>query len=86
MLNPRLTELTDDKGASSDYAFEGSSIGELMRRFGWTKSSVAPGDKVIVGYLPFKDGKKRGRLEGSGGSLMLQRNIPGARPPIPCPR
>jgi hypothetical protein len=31
-----------------------------MRRFGWTKSSVAAGDKVIVSYLPFKDGKNGG--------------------------
>src|SRR5665213_442722 len=51
--------LTDDKGASSDYAFEGSSIGELMRRFGWTKNTVTPGDKVIVSYMPQNVGPNR---------------------------
>ena len=54
--------VVDDKGAASDYAFEGYSIGEMMRKLGWTKSTVTPGDRVVVSYFPFKDGKNGGRL------------------------
>ncbi|MEJ1963725.1 MAG: DUF6152 family protein [Gammaproteobacteria bacterium] len=64
--NPHVwlwVSVTDEKGVSVLYAFEGSSIGEMLRAHGWSKSSVKPGDKVAVKYFPFKDGKTGGRLE-----------------------
>jgi hypothetical protein len=64
-MNPHVwlwLTVTDEKGASSDYAFEGNSIGEMMRRSGWTKNTVMPGDKIVVSYRPFKDGKNGGKL------------------------
>src|SRR5882762_9487707 len=41
--------------AEAIYALEGASIGEMMRRNGWNKYSVKPGDKVTVKYAPFRD-------------------------------
>ncbi len=54
--------VVDEKGAPANYAFEGTSIGEMSRRNGWSKSIVSFGDKVTVNYAPFKDGKNGGRI------------------------
>lgn len=65
-MNPHVwlwLTVTDKNGASADYAFEGNSIGEMMRRSGWTKSTVMTGDKIVVSYRPFKDGKHGGKLD-----------------------
>lgn len=54
--------VTDAKGIATIYAFEGDSVVEMMRRRGWTKSSVTPGQEVTVSYFPFNDGKCGGRF------------------------
>lgn len=64
-MNPHVwlwVTVTDEKGTSEIYAFEGNSVGEMMRRSGWTRNTVKPGDKVTVTYRPFKDGKNGGKL------------------------
>jgi hypothetical protein len=42
------------------YAFEGASPGEMVRRNGWRRDSVKPGDKVAVEYAPFREGRHGG--------------------------
>ena len=82
--------VADDKGNPAIYAFEGTSPAEMNRRSGWTKGSVAFGDRVTVSYLPFKDGAKKGgrifsvtlpdgRTLGAAGGLS-------SPPPAPAPR
>ncbi len=56
--------VTDQRGHSVIYGFEGRSIGEMARHGGWSKSIVRYGDRVTVKYHPFESGK-------SGGQLML---------------
>jgi Family of unknown function (DUF6152) len=44
------------------YAFEGTSLGEMNRRGGWTKNSLKPGDAISVDYSPFREDAKKGGL------------------------
>jgi hypothetical protein len=44
------------------YAFEGTSLGEMNRRGGWTKNSLKPGDAILVDYSPFREDAKKGGL------------------------
>ena len=43
------------------YSIEGGSTG-LLRRQGWAKSSLKPGDRVTVFYSPLKSGQPGGAL------------------------
>jgi Family of unknown function (DUF6152) len=52
----------DGKGTRQNFAFEGTSPGEMARRSGWRSNTVAPGENVTVNYHPFKDGKSGGRI------------------------
>jgi hypothetical protein len=47
----------DAKGTR--WAFEGMSPNHLVR-YGWSRKSVAPGDKINLTYYPLKDGRKGG--------------------------
>lgn len=49
-------------GRSEKVSIEGGSTG-ILRRQGWQKNSLKPGDKVTVFYSPLKAG-------GQGGSLL----------------
>ena len=49
-------------GGSERYGFEGMSPNYLGRR-GWSKNTLAPGDKVTVTYHPLKDGSKGGTYQ-----------------------
>jgi hypothetical protein len=44
------------------YAFEGTSLGEMSRRGGWTKNSLKSGDAISVDYSPFREDAKKGGL------------------------
>jgi hypothetical protein len=44
------------------YAFEGTSLGEMNRRGGWTKNSVKSGDAISISYSPFREDAKKGGL------------------------
>ena len=52
----------DGTGIPQNFAFEGTSPGEMARRSGWRSDAVAPGEKITVNYHPFKDGKSGGRI------------------------
>lgn len=41
------------------WAFEGMSPNHLVR-YGWSRKSVVPGDKVNITYYPLKDGRHGG--------------------------
>jgi hypothetical protein len=43
------------------YSIEGGSTG-LLRRQGWEKNSLKPGDKITVYYSPLKSGQPGGSL------------------------
>ncbi len=46
-------------GMEHRWALEGMSPNHLTR-FGWTKRSIAPGDKIDLTYYPLKDGRRGG--------------------------
>lgn len=41
------------------WAFEGMSPNHLVR-YGWSRKSVAPGDKIDITYYPLRDGRRGG--------------------------
>jgi hypothetical protein len=54
----------NDAGTStSEWSVEGGNPGDLARR-GWKKTSLKPGDKVIVRIHPMKNGSNGGSLVG----------------------
>lgn len=46
---------------SVKYSIEGGSTG-VLRRQGWAKSSLKPGDKITAYYAPLKNGELGGAL------------------------
>lgn len=72
--NPHIwlwIDVTDDKGAVTTWGFEGSAPAEMLRA-GWTKRSVAVGEKITVTGRPLKDGRP-------GGSMGSVTKADGAR-------
>lgn len=53
--------VTDQKGAPIEWKVEGGSP-NLLRRDGWTRRSLAKGDKVTLIIHPAKDGSNFGSL------------------------
>ncbi|WP_174291504.1 DUF6152 family protein [Sphingomonas bacterium] len=49
------------KSPAGKYSIEGGSTG-LLRRQGWEKSSLKPGDKITVYFAPLKSGEPGGSL------------------------
>ena len=49
------------KGPAGRYSIEGGSTG-LLRRQGWEKNSLKPGDKITVYFSPLKSGEPGGSL------------------------
>lgn len=52
----------NQKGAHDLYAIEAGSV-TLLTRYGWTKTSVKPGDKASIEYFPLK-------AKGNGGAFI----------------
>ena len=77
--NPHVwlwTAVTDEKGASTLYAFESLSPSELTRFFGWSKRVLTPGQPVTIVYAPFRSGDRGGALVTvtfADGRVMLGR-------------
>jgi hypothetical protein len=60
--NPHIwiwIDVTNDKGGSDTYGFEGMSPNFLARR-GWSRTTLKAGDKLTVSYRPMKDGSHGG--------------------------
>ena len=63
--NPHVwlwVDMEDGKGGKVSYGFETVSPGQLQRDYGWTKSVVKPGDKVVVDYAPLRSGANGGAV------------------------
>jgi hypothetical protein len=56
------------------------SPSELVRFFGWTRSSLTPGDKVTVDFSPLRSGRPGGALRlltfADGRTLKTARTNP----------
>ena len=46
-------------GDGQRWAFEGMSPNHLVR-YGWSRKSLAPGDKINLTYYPLRDGRRGG--------------------------
>jgi uncharacterized protein DUF6152 len=81
--NPHVwIELTvEEKGAPVTYSFEGAAIA-VLKRVGWTRNSVKPGDVVTLVGHPYKDGRPGGSIDHlilpDGRKLGTGDAIPGA--------
>lgn len=63
-INPHVwlhVVITDDKGGTATWAFEGGSVAQLTA-LGWSPQNFPVGNKVEVGYRPMKDGSRGGQL------------------------
>jgi Family of unknown function (DUF6152) len=63
LVNPHgwlHVNIANDKGETSTWSFEGGSVNQLVS-LGW-RDAVRPGDKVVVGFRPMKDGSRGGQL------------------------
>ena len=89
--NPHIWIQVNVKSADGkvvEYSVEGGSPNAL-RRQGWTKDSLKPGDQVVLTMHPLKDGSPggsfmRGTVNGipiGGTPSGPQGPAPGARPP-----
>lgn len=89
--NPHIWIQVNVKSADGkvvEYSVEGGSPNAL-RRQGWTKDSLKPGDQVVLTMHPLKDGSPggsfmRGTVNGAligGAPAGPQGPAPGARPP-----
>jgi hypothetical protein len=64
LVNPHTwlhVSFVNDKGEASTWAFEGGSVLQL-NKLGWSNEAVKPGDMVVVGFHPMKDGSRGGQL------------------------
>jgi Family of unknown function (DUF6152) len=53
----------DANGRLLTYAFKSSSPSELTRFLGWETRMLRVGDRITVGYAPFKNGNHGGALD-----------------------
>jgi Family of unknown function (DUF6152) len=71
----------DATGVSKEYAFEGGAIA-VLKRMGWTRETLKPGDIVSISGHPFRDERPGGSLDQvtfANGKVMSAGNgIPGA--------
>lgn len=65
--------VTDAKGGTQVWGFEGAGPVELNRIGGWTASTLRPGDKISVKFCPLLGGKPGGAFTSvtlSNGKLL----------------
>jgi len=63
--NPHIwiwVDVTNEKGGTATWGFEGMSPNFLARR-GWERTTLKVGDKITVNYRPMRD--------GSGGGMFV---------------
>jgi hypothetical protein len=86
--NPHVWLFVVREGVAEEaatYAFETASPGELMRFYGWSKSTLNVGDKVLVRYAPLRSGRPGGSVKSItlGNGKVLQ--TPQAKIPVGPP-
>ena len=76
-----LEMVVNENGQQKTYDFEGGAVA-VLKRFGWTKDTVKPGDTIILTAHPFKDGKAGGSIDfvtlADGRKVGGGDGIPGA--------
>lgn len=76
-----LEMVVNDNGQQKTYDFEGGAVA-VLKKFGWTKDMVKPGDTIILTAHPFKDGKPGGSIDfvtlADGRKVGGGDGIPGA--------
>ncbi len=70
----------NEAGKYDLYAFETGPV-NMLTRYGWTKETLAAGEKVQVQYFPLKDGRKGGAfikaIHADGRETLGDRFAPG---------
>jgi len=87
--NPHVWLFVASEGAAQEiatYAFETVSPGELIRFYGWNKSTLSVGDKITVRYAPLRSGQRGGAVRSitlADGRVLKTRvgSIPLGPPP-----
>jgi hypothetical protein len=81
--NPHVwvwVDVDDGKRGVVAWGFEAQSPSELVRFFGWTRNSLAAGDKVTVDFSPLRSGRPGGALRlltfADGRTLRTARTNP----------
>lgn len=74
-----------EKGVDVPYSFECGAIA-VLKRGGWTRGLINPGDKVTIASHPYKDGRAGGSVDhivlSDGRQFMAGDGLPDAlRPP-----
>jgi hypothetical protein len=56
-----------------------------LSKMGWSRTSLKPGDKVVVDINPIRDGRRSGQFKKvtivASGKVLIVGPIPGAQPP-----
>jgi hypothetical protein len=63
-------DVKDDKGKVVSWAVESQSPG-ILKRNGWTKSSIKPGDQITITLAPAKNGSPVGFSGGNKGKIVF---------------
>ena len=63
-------DVKDDKGKVVNWAVESQSPG-ILKRNGWTKSSIKPGDQIAITLAPAKNGSPVGFSGGNKGKIVF---------------
>lgn len=70
-----------ENGQPKTYGFEGGAVA-VLKKFGWTKDTIKPGDTITLTAHPFKDGKPGGSIDfvtlADGRKIGGGDGIPGA--------
>ena len=66
----------DAKGAQQEWGVECTSV-NFMRRQGWDRASLKPGDKVKLIFFPLKDGSRGGQFNKLVELNGSPTNLPG---------
>ena len=73
-----LISVTDDKGVTTDWSIEAASVRGLAQA-GWRRSSLKPGDSVIIVGHPLRDGRPGAQLVRAtlADGTVLKSNVGG---------
>jgi hypothetical protein len=76
-----LQMVVSENGQQKTYDFEGGAVA-VLKRSGWTKDMVKPGDAITLTAHPFKDGRPGGSIDfvtlADGRKVGGGDGIPGA--------
>jgi hypothetical protein len=81
--NPHVwvTLVVNENGQAKAYDFEGGAP-SVLKRYGWTRDTLKPGDTVTLTARPYKDGRPGGSIDSvtltDGRKLGAGDGIPGA--------